>query len=198
MKHRQGYKSFTSSGLKRPAYLASKEDDYSIKLVLSTSTLLFLVKISELLGFGFKNNILLISCVKAYCFCFDLVFSWSSSAYIPPLCMLGDSIKGLRFPSACRECPGKTTKVFLKKTTTSQPGPSEKMHGKAASNKGLAFCPYQQQQTICDAQWPFPGFPVATSVIQWVNSKLMSLTRTVFFSQVEALTHRAPARYWTP
>lgn len=71
--------------------------------------------------------------------------------------MLGDSIKGLRFPSTRRECPGKTTKVFLKKTTTSQPDPSEKMHGKAASNKGLAFLPYQQQQQQQNIQYVMPS-----------------------------------------
>ena len=63
-------------------------------------------------------------------------------------------------------------------------------------NSGI-FMHFPQQQNIWDAQWRFPGFPVATSTIQWVNRKLMSLTRTVF-SQVEALAHRAPARYRTP
>ena len=142
MKHRQGYRSFTSSGLKRPAYLASivtKEDYYSIKLVLSTNSLLFLVKISELLGFAFKNNILLISCGKVYCFLSIWFFHDLQSTYIPPLCMLGDSIKGLRFPSARREGPGKTTKVFLNKTTTSQP-PVKKCMEKLQATKVWHFC----------------------------------------------------------
>lgn len=168
MKHRQGYRSFTSPGLKRPAYLASivtKEDDYSIKLILSTSSLLFLVKISELLGFAFKNNILLISCVKVYYFCFDLVFSWSSSTYIPPLCMLGDSIKGLRFPSARREGPGKTTKVFLKKTTTSQ-HPVQKAWRNCKKQRSGIFLISTTNKIYVDAQSLFPGFPVVTSTIQ--------------------------------
>ncbi len=56
-------------------------------------------------------------------------FSWHPMSCIPPLCMLGDSIKGLRFPSARRERPGKTTKVFL--TKQEPPSPS----GKCMENK---------------------------------------------------------------
>jgi len=69
--------------------------------------------------------------------------------------MLGDSIKGLRFPSTRREGPGKTTKVFLKKTTTSQPPVKKCMEMLQATKiwHFYAFFPYQQQQNIlCDAQ----------------------------------------------